>query len=276
MDGKGAGDPQGGADNAGVEIEVNGEKKVLTAEQVTNLLGQNASMEKKLESAAAALKAAEKYEVTVPEMLQSMEGSFATMTKLVDAGVIDKQGNLINKEPEKTDPDPKGDPNVDPKANVDLAGMTKKFDTVAKAMEDIVGRIDGIERDQGRLFKGKVQEKIMADHPELDNDDVAKVFAIARRDRSKDIWEVADLVAKDKGKKMEAFERATAKKLGVDYDAWKENQLKEQDPDHGSAVFLTKGKRLSFSNRKKPGEKDEDLVDPKQAAMSFLSGQNTL
>jgi len=273
---KDAGDLQNGGDNAGVEIEVNGEKKFFKPDDITNLLGRSVEMEKKLESAAAALKAAEKYEVSVPEMLQSMEGSFAAMSNLVEAGVIDKQGNLIQKEEKEPDPSLREDPNKDPsKQSLDVTGVSRQLETVNKAMQSIVGRLDNVERDQGRLFKGKVQERILQDHPHLDNDDVAKVFAFARQDRTKDIWEIADAVANEKTKKIENFERQTAKKLGVDYDAWKANKLKEQDPDHGSAVFLTKGKRLSFSNRRKPGEKSDDVVDPKDAMMSFIKGQNT-
>ncbi|MHA2068910.1 MAG: hypothetical protein ACXABY_31495, partial [Candidatus Thorarchaeota archaeon] len=141
------GGPKG---NVSLEVEIGGEKKTVTAEDYVNLVNMQEGATKKSEAAAAAIKAAERYGVSVKDFVEHAEGTMGAFTTLVDQGVIDNTGKVITKQ--ELDDLSKKDDGIVSKDDVPLTGILKKIDTASKALEGIEGRIESVEKDQLRIL----------------------------------------------------------------------------------------------------------------------------
>jgi hypothetical protein len=246
-----------------LEIEIDGKKETLTAEDVLNLKKQQASATQKSQKAAAVLKACERYGVEPDMFLSNAEASIAIVHKLMEEGNLDEQGNLIAKALPPSEPPPR-DPFGDPPARP--VGEEQTLKVVEKALSNLgldklAERLDTFENTTSRLVRLRLEDKILAEHKGLSEEDLPEVFALARNDRSKTTREHAAAVEKKKLTKTEELEKAFAKKYGIDVDEFNRNKLLESEPDGGAAA-LFKGKKISFKG-------GDGAVTPKAAMREF-------
>ena len=147
--------------------------------------------------------------------------------------------------------------------------MSKAEKSILEAMEKISGRLKGVEDVQSGMLQQSYEDKLRGKFPSLSSDDIDKVLALAMKDRSKDIWQHGEDVAKGKSSMIEEATKKWAEDHGLDYDEvvkkrkQNENDLKDLEASGGGAALLAKGKKISF----RPGD---DVVTPRQLTQEFF------
>lgn len=257
---KGAQGDQTG-DTGDQKIKV-GEKE-YSAEDVANLVANVSTSTEKAQKVSQILDACAKYEMEPEEFLQQAIGGFTVINGLIQEGVIDTQGNLVKKEVKKEEKKGNLDDlfNLDGKSQKAPVGEEKIAAIVAKVLQPFTETLNkglGDVKDiQTSMIRNEYQKDIISKFPNLDAEDVSKVFGIAMQDRSKDIWAVAEAASKNKVEKLEALNKEFAKSHGLDYDKLiaeqDENKLNEQDAK-GGAASLAKDRKITFRHQKQ-GEK---------------------
>ena len=266
------GDPIKGDDKvatppAEVTIEVDGEKKTYKAEDVQNLVSQQASATQKTQAAAPLLDAAEKYGIEPGDYVERSEGAFNTIVGLIDAGVLDSEGKVVKKEADVDKPVKKVDDPVKPVG--DDSKASKELEETKTALEKLEERTKRVEDESVNLMRKNLEREVMKKHSELTKDDVSKLFGIAMANQNKDVWQHAEEFVEKKKEAGIVTRSEYAKEFGVDLKEFDANKIKEQDAKGGGAAGILGGRKLSF--RPKKGE--TGTVTPKQAMKEFLSKQ---
>jgi len=128
-------------------------------------------------------------------------------------------------------------------------------------------RLQKTEQMQHDFLRLNLQEKVLEKFPNLDEDDVSRVFGIAANDPlKKGLFEHAKAFEERKVLRNKELEKELAKKWGVNLEAFDENKLKEQGSEGGAATFF-KGKKFSF-------KKGENAISPKKAMVEFFKKQH--
>jgi len=281
--GDGGQDGKPGADGAGDSIKINigGESQTLNVAEVTAALEKAENLGKTVEGLSGFQKILTQYGVSAEDYLKNSEASFALANTLISKGVIDEQGNII----EKKEPDLKpGDKTIIPgvPAAVPDTVLTKQLSTIEKALVTLGGKIDTIEDGQSSLYRRNVNKDVIAAHPGLNDDDVSKLLGIAQADKSKGFWDHAETMAKEKTTREQVQVNTIAKtvvetlikariipKGKVDLDSFDLNKLKEQDPAAAAPVY--ENKKFMFGSRKrKLGEAAKDFVAPSEGMKEML------
>jgi len=256
----------GSADQGKIKV---GEKE-YTAADVDNLIKQASTLGEKAERAQRVLDAAEKLGLEPDELLGQAMGSFSVVNDLMKAGIIDEEGNIVEKKavvpelgkvPFVPKPEPKGGTSVDEIVAKVLGAIDEKWKPISDGLEDM-------KHVQSGMIRERLEERIKVRHPDLNEDDVAKVFRIALSDKRKDLWEVAKGIAEERAGADTKLIKAYAEKHGLDFDkliAEREEalKLKEKGPEGGAAFFL-KGKKISL--RQKGG----DFADPLKLTREYF------
>jgi len=234
----------------------------------------------KTQAAQKVLDAAARYEMEPEEFLQQAVGGFTVINDLIEKKVIDAQGNLVDK---KVVNSKKSDLNSlfnldDTGKDKIPAGDEKIAALVAKALEpfatEIKKSVGDVKNIQTSMIRDSYEKDILSKHPNLDHEDVSKVFGLAMQDRSKDIWTIAEAASKVKVEKSVDVEKAFAKAHGLNYDELVKNKAAEQDENNlneqdskGGAAALVKGKQITFRTR---GIKDkENVISPLEATQNY-------
>jgi hypothetical protein len=248
----------GGAAGDSIQITVGGEKKSFTPEQIAQSLEKAGNLEKTVESLTGFQKVLTQYGVTPDEYLRNSEAAFAMANSLIEQGIIDQDGNVIKKKAEEPKPKPT------PGFGFPSGGEgDKKLDTVMKALTQISNKVKDLDENQTLLYRRNIQQDVKAVHPELENEDVSALLALAQRDKSKGFWDHAKDFAQEKSAKNLQIEKSYVKstvealvKIGaikegsVDLeklDSLDLNTLKEQDPAGAAPVY--EGKKFMFGSR---------------------------
>jgi hypothetical protein len=246
-------------DPASITVDIDGKQVTKSAEDVQNLIAQQASATQKSQSVAAVLQTAEKYGLSPEDLVQQADGAFAVMSDLIDKGIIDNKGAIIEK---KVDPASPVIPAKDPVIPKDQTGLGSRLDLIEKSLAMLPGRLDTIERDQTHMIRMDLQRSIQAKHSNLSDDDVSKLFSTAMNDKSKTIWQHAEGLSETKSAGVADLRKQHATEFGVNLDEFDANKLNEKDAEGGAgAVF--KGKKFSF-------KKGEHSVSPRQATQEFF------
>lgn len=251
-----------------ITLEIDGEKKTYGAEDVTNLLAQQASATQKTQKAAALVDAAAKYGVDPDEYVARAEGAFATVVELIGDGVLDEEGKQVKKEVEDVDSDKDKKKVVTTKVDPTKDAASKELEIVNKALGDANKRLGKLEEDNLSLMRKNLTGDLQKEHPELTKDDVSRIFGIAMNDQRKDVWQHAKdfVVLKKEGdaKTREAY----AKEFNIDLKEFDENKVKEQDAKGGAAAVVLGKRKLSFKKGKK------DAVTPREATLEYFRRLN--
>lgn len=272
-DGKG-GDPGDSTGTAAqIKIEVDGGEKVLTTDDVQNLVNQASSVATNSQKVANILKTVERYETDPDTYLQNAESAFAVMNLLMDKGIIDNKGELITKVETSTEDDDKK------KLQIPGAEGTseKTADIVMKALapnlEKLGERLDGLERGQSGLLRRGMKQDVQAKYPNFGDEDVARLMRIAQEDRRKGLWEHAEELDKGMQTGQAETRKKYAKEFDVDLEQFDANKLKEQDAEGGGASIIAKGKKFMLPGRQRRMKKvgDESVVDPAEATKEHFA-----
>ena len=254
----GSGDKgQGSGNSSQIVVELNGEQKTFTSEEIKGLAGKATEADRLNQQFAPFSKVLTQYGVTPEDYLRNSEGSFALVNQLIEAGVIDDQGNILKKDSSATKVEPKV-------VNVDLtkSGENKQLDVVLKALKGIGDRIEQLEDGQSGIYRRNIENDVKGKHPNLETEDITRLLAKAKADKSKSFWDHAEAMSKGKevvGKRTEldAAKRTVGllQKAGIipagaidlsklDLDALKSQDLK-------TAPKPWEGKNFVFEARRK-------------------------
>jgi hypothetical protein len=260
-------DPNSNTSNDGVEsngnhitVEVDGESKNFSSDDIQNLVSQQASATQKTQQVSAVLKACNKFDMNPEVFVGQAEGAFDVIANLIDAGVVDEQGNIIKKEVEQKKVNTSF-------SNANQGGTStssddKMLSVINKVLEPLTKKFEALERDQMHLTRLRVNDTINGKFDNLDERDMSEIFATAGADKTKTLMQHAESISKKKGDNLLEQKRALAKELGVNYDEFTANALREQGSD-GGAAGLFKDKKISF-------KKGKDSLSPKAAMADFL------
>jgi len=247
---------------ASIVVDIDGEKVTKSAEDVTNLIAQQASATQKTQQVASVLQAAEKYGLSPEDLIQQADGAFAVMSDLIDRGIIDNQGKIIDKGTASA-PDPlKPDPTI-PAIPADQTGLAKRLDVIEKSLALLPDRLNVIERDQTHMIRLDLQRNLQAKHDNLSEDDVSNLFSTAIKDKSKTIWQHAEDLSETKKVLVADLRKTHAEEFGVNLDEFDANKLLEGDAG-GGAGTLFKGKKFSF-------KKGDNIVNPRKATQELFN-----
>lgn len=246
-------------------------EKVYGPQDVEGILTQHATLQESLKELSVVKDTISKYGIDPQTFVTNAEGAFSLMSKLIDEGVIDNQGNLVGKkegikesagqgDPEALLSLPQGDQNKQGAESVALAAinaLSQKLDAISKTVESV-------DKTQSSIIRVNLEEKIRSKYPVLSPDDTSRVIATALRDRSKDVFTHAQIFAQAKSTEEAKLREKHAKEFGVDLKTFDENRIMDPGNDGGVSALL-KGRKISF--RKIKGE---ETITPSQAIKDFV------
>lgn len=285
----GAGGQQGSKEgNAGdsIQIKVGDEVKTFTPQEVATQLEKAGNLQKAMEGLSGYQKVLTQYGVNSDEYIQNSEAAFQIMNTLIERGIIDEQGNPIEK---KTDGKGESkDKNIPGFTFADDGRKDKQLETIGKALQTMSQKLEQLEEGQSSIYRRNIKRDVMAQHPNLNSDDdVSKLLAIAQRDKSKSFWDHAADMSKEKEANEKQMEKGYVKstvealvKAGVipegkiDMTKLEEldlNSLKEQNPMGGSPTY--EGKKFLFKSRmRRLKAKDKDkFASPSDATREMFN-----
>jgi hypothetical protein len=247
---------QEGTKNGQITID----DRTFKAEDVQNLLDQQASATEKTQQVAPILSLAERYNLEPQQLAENFEGMAGVFNDLIDKGLIDEQGNVLKPAVKQTkEPEQK----VLETKKTEQGPVTKGDEVAMKALvSPIMDKLQKLEEDNTMLMKLRLQDQIQTKFDNIEEGDVATVFALAERDRTKSIMQHAEDISKQKVAEREKLEAEFAKKHNIDLEEAKQRMLFEQDPSGGAAALVAK-KKISF-------KKGKDAVTPRQATADFF------
>jgi len=262
------GDASGGTGDS-IQIKVGEEMVTLTPEQVAQTMEKVGNLEKTVESLSGFQKVLTQYGIGPEEYVKNSEAAFAIANSLIDQGIIDEQGNVVQKKVSDKKPD---DDNKGFKFLGDER-QTKQFGIIAKALETLTSRVEELDQGQSNIYRRNIKRDVQAIHSNLEDEDISKLLAQAQHDKSKGFWDHAKIMSEEKAAKATQMEKRFVKstiqtlvKAGVidkskidmeKLDSFDLNALKEQSDDGGAPVY--EGKKFMFSSRKRRLKGREDL-----------------
>lgn len=255
------------ADQAG-KLEIEG--KVYTADDVKNLVAQQAELTQKAQIASKFSTVLSRYNVEPDVYLQNSEASLALMNELIQKGIIDETGRIVEKQAQTSPPQFQQLP-------VQTQQSISKADATAmKALEDFNSKFKGVEteiqrlrEDNLNLMRLRIGDQLKGNFPELDEQDISRVIATAyNSDRQRPVMEVAKEFVDSKKSWLESQKQSWAKEFGLDYeDLKKRKSFIEQGPEGGLGGIVA-GKKVTFNKGKDP-----NAVTPRQATKAFFEMQ---
>lgn len=254
--------------------------KTYTPEDVAMLVNGQATATQAMQEVADIKAAAEKYGIDPKTFVEQAEGSFSVMSTLIDQGVIDSKGAILETKPgpdtslkPETDDSLEGlfgvpkptQPTGNDKTMSVIQDALQKIPELVEQNKKLTEQLESLDQTQSNIIRTNIQEKIQDKFKNLDTEDVSRVFALAMQDRSKDVYVHAEAFSKVKSARTDELRKQHAEEFGIDLDKYNENKLLESEPGYGAAVQV-KGKKLSF-------KKKDGAVTPKQATVDFLNRQ---
>lgn len=276
------GDDKGGG--GGDQVVKVGDKEYSAAD-VQNLITQVSTNADKMEQVKRILEVADRYELTPEEFAQQATGALGVINELITQGVIDNTGKLIiKKEKPSGDGDGddlthdflhggEGDRQSEEKTEQIVGAALKSFmdKNFTPLLEEVRGEVKGVKDLQSTMIRNDYERQIRDKHPNLDSDDVSKVFGESMATK-KSLWEVAKEASEKKAVREEEVARKWAEDHGIDYDQIKKdvNDLKEFGPGGAGAAALVKGKKISFD------KKGDDYISPLEATKLLLKKRGVM
>lgn len=174
-----------------IQITIGNETKMLSAEEVTTAVRKAGELDVTNEQFAGFKKLLIQYGINPEEYLQNSEASFALMNQLIEQGVIDDQGRVIEKKIKDVLP-------VIPVVPGDDRKVTKSQQIILDALTKVGERMDKLEDGQSNIYRRNISRDVKAVYPNLTDDDISKSLAKAQVDRSVDFWDHVKAVSKEK------------------------------------------------------------------------------
>lgn len=250
-----------------IEVEINGEKQTYDADKIKDLVAQQSSATQKTQAVSAITGILEKHNLSAEDYLQQTEGAFRVLNQLVDKGLIDEEGNILDKTPVK-DKDKDLDLNLNMNQNNQVPEVVnKRFEAIEKAIK---GLPEGMSNLQGEMAKTQrliIADKVQAEYPDLSVNDVTRLFALAKSDPTKSLKQHAEAMVETKKATKAAEREEYAKEFGVNLKEFDANRLNEQDGSGGAGAMIV-GKKLKLRKSKTDGD---DVMTPLEATREFFN-----
>ena len=263
-------------------------EKEYTSDDVAKLEGSVAELGQKAASAeqkAAAFKTVEefcaKYNLDPQGLVQNADGAFSLVNRLIEEGVIDPTGKvLVSKTAPKdsgrapdTPPDTedeldallKGDIKKNPEKVQKLESMIQRV--IKSTMEPVSKTLEELTTVQTGMLRDRWEQRIKERFPNLESDDVSRVFRAAAEDKKRSLMEVAEIASKQKSQRMDDLRKKHAEEFGINLEEFDRNKLQDKGSEGGAAV-LAQGRKFSLSKRR-IGD-DNKLVNPLDASREYL------
>jgi len=262
----GSSDP-GAGDSNQIKVDIGGQEKVLTADEVKTLVEKGTRLEQTVGKLSGFQKVLERYgNISPDEYISNSEAALALANSLIEKGIIDETGNIIEKK--STDKEKERSKGLFSDFSAEDSGVTKQMATIVKALSKVTNKIDALEDSQSKIFRRNIERDVRTTYPNLNDEDVSKLLAISQHDRSKSFWDHAKDYSEEK-KAMEVQSKQTVAKevvetlvkVGIvpkdkiDLDKFDINSLKEQDPSGGAPVY--EGKKFMFKSRMRKLKEDD-------------------
>jgi len=251
----------------GITIQTEDGEKKFSVEDVQNLHSQAAKVSQSSQKVANILKTVERYQTDPDTYLENAEAAFGVVNTLIEQGIVDDKGNLVEKKVPEVKPrgfaPPAGEPSGTPDKTLQIV-----MKALTPELEKFGKRLDGLEDGQAGLYRERLTKDVKAKYSDFDDEDISKLFGKASVGRDS-LWDIAEVMAGEKKIKQGQLREAHAKEFGINLEEHDRNKLQEQDADGGvSAAF--KGKKFMFRSRAKR-TKDKDAVSPKEAMLEHMS-----
>ena len=279
------GQGQGGGSEDGsptqIQITIGDETKVMSAEEVTLAVSKAGELDVTNEQFAGFKKVLLQYGINPEEYLRNSEASFALMNQLIEQGVIDEQGKVIEKKIKD------GLPVVPPVVPPDEGKVTKSQQVVLDALTKVGDRMTKLEDGQSNIHRRNINQDVKAVYPNLTDDDISKTLAKAQADRSVNFWDQVKVTSEEKtameGQGALTHAKDTIKllvKVGaleegkVDLEKLDLAALEKYDPKTEPPVH--EGKKFMFSSRQRklgktgdaeftlPGDAMKEMLDKRK------------
>lgn len=261
-------------------VKVGEQERALTADDIAGIIKDHETIKGehgKLSKVAEVLK---KYDTDPDTYVTQTEAALAVVSALIEKGVIDDKGNLVQKKEttsDQTDKDKGFNWNKKGKTGEEstsgLVGEERVAAIVSKALETVTSRLKGIEETQGSLLQSTLEQRVRAAYPSLDADDIERVFESAYRDGKKPLMTHAKDYAGKKAEKAKAMKVEVAQELGIDLAEYErrlemKQKMKEKGDNFG-LLTMAEGKKLTF----RPGKGEKDALTPRDATVNFFRSQ---
>ena len=258
-----------------IEVEIDGEVKQFSAEDVKNLTAMQKSATDKFQKAAPAIKAAEALGFdSVEEFVEQSNMSLEAIHKLMQEGVIDPELNVVKKQETIGEPDP---------FNQQQQQRPMDEEVIMKAISRVVDeklspQTSGMAKRVEQLERVLASKALKERHPGLSKEAIGEVFMRASRDSNKSFLEHGDDVATASLSFIQEIESQTEKKiadkLGITLDDL--NKRKEQSPEGGASSIIQNRKAKFVERDKKWGKnkREDGVASPKEMMKEFMKQQN--
>lgn len=244
-------------------IKVGEEDKTITSADVQELMAKHTGLQKKVEGLANFEKILDRYGVDTDTYIKHSEGAIAIASKLIEEGIIDAQGRLVQK---KEAPPQKESPSF--YAKKDQSSDEKVDEIAAKALGPLADKIRKIEETQARLVEWDMRNRLAKKHPDLSEEDMDGVFDTAFRDRTKTLSQHAEAFSQSRGQRLAELRKQHAKEFGVNLEEFDKKRADDKDRKEkgiDDLSYLVQDKKLSFDT-----SGDGKKISPKQAAVEFF------
>lgn len=251
-----------GSNGNSITVDVGGESKSFSSNDIQNLVSQQASATQKTQQVSAVMKACDKFDMNPETFVSQSEGAFSVISNLIDAGVVDDQGNIINKQASSKNDISFGNDSKVPANKASGSSDERLLSVVNRVLEPLTKKFETLEKDQMNLTRLRVNDSIRGNYGNLEDRDISEVFAAASSDKTKTIMQHAEFFSNQKNSAAIEQKRVIAKELGINYDEFTANALREQGAE-GGAAGLFKDKTISF-------KKGKESLSPKAAMAEFF------
>lgn len=278
--GTGTGDGQGDGNPTQIQITIGDETKVMSAEEVVLAVSKAGELDVTNEQFAGFKKVLIQYGINPEEYLRNSEASFALMNQLIEQGVIDEQGKVVEKKIKDALP-------VKVPVVPDEGKVTKSQQVVLDALTKVGDRMSKLEDGQSNIYRRNISRDVKAVYSNLTDDDISKSLGKAQGDRSVDFWDHVKAVSEEKTVKEGQVALTHAKdtiKLLVKVGALEEGKvdlekldlaaLEKFDPKTEPPVY--EGKKFMFGSRQRklgktgdseytlPGDSMKEMLDKRK------------
>ena len=257
-----------------IDVEIDGEVKQFSAEDVKNLTAMQKSATDKFQKAAPAIKAAEALGFdSVEEFVEQSNMSLEAIHKLMQEGVIDPELNVVKKQEPNVEPDPFNQQQKPMDEEVIMKAISRVVD------EKLSPQTSGMAKRVEQLERVLASKALKERHPSLSKEAIGEVFMRASRDSNKSFLEHGDDVATASLSFIQEIESKTEQKiadqLGITLDDL--NKRKEQSPEGGASAII-QNKKAKFVDRDKKWGKDkreDGVASPKEMMKEFMKLQDS-
>jgi len=268
-----SGSDESNAAPASINVEIDGQERTLTGDDVRNLVAQQASATQKTQEVAAIKNIADKHDMTPQVFAEQVSDLLGQVARLQDKGIIDENGDIVEQTTQQETFVPENKTFDFGDTGRQEFASAKTEQVVQAALKGINEKLAAVESSQQKMndnnamiLQTQIERQIQADNPELSIQDASYIIDKAQDDMTKPLAQHIEDFKVTKKDYNTGQEKKYAEHFGVNLETFNANRLREQDAKGGGLAGLFKGKKFSF-------KKGNNSIDPRQALQETLKGR---